>query len=163
MTPQGRRFDHAEAERLSRLDRFVVICGRYEGVDERVTEALVTDEISIGDYVLTGGELAALVVVDAAARLVAGVVGAADSVSGDSFARGLLDSPTYTRPAEFRGLTVPDVLMSGHHGEIERWRLRERLRRTLERRPDLLAGAALTAAERRELDELQLGGRHEGH
>jgi tRNA (guanine37-N1)-methyltransferase len=141
MTPQGRRFSHAEAERLSRLERFVVICGRYEGVDERVAEALVTDEISIGDYVLSGGELPALVVIDAAVRLVPGVVGDADSVDGESFVRGVLDHPHYTRPAVFRGLAVPDVLISGHHAEIERWRREEGMRRTRARRPDLLAGA----------------------
>jgi tRNA (guanine37-N1)-methyltransferase len=138
MTPQGRRFNHAEAERLSRLERIVVICGRYEGVDERVAEALVTDEISIGDYVLSGGELPALVVVDAAVRLVPGVVGDADSVDGESFVRGVLDHPHYTRPAVFRGMAVPDVLVSGHHAEIERWRRDERMRRTRARRPDLL-------------------------
>jgi tRNA (guanine37-N1)-methyltransferase len=141
MTPQGRRFSHAEAERLSRLERIVVICGRYEGVDERVAEALVTDEISIGDYVLSGGELPALVVIDAAVRLVPGVVGDADSVDGESFVRGVLDHPHYTRPAVFRGMAVPDVLISGHHAEIERWRRDERMRRTRARRPDLLAGA----------------------
>jgi tRNA (guanine37-N1)-methyltransferase len=141
MTPQGRRFSHAEAERLSRLERIIVICGRYEGVDERVAEALVTDEISIGDYVLSGGELPALVVIDAAVRLVPGVVGDADSVDGESFVRGVLDHPHYTRPAVFRGMAVPDVLISGHHAEIERWRRDERMRRTRARRPDLLAGA----------------------
>jgi len=141
MTPQGRRFSHAEAERLSRLERIIVICGRYEGVDERVAEALVTDEISIGDYVLSGGELPALVVIDAAVRLVPGVVGDADSVDGEAFVRGVLDHPHYTRPAVFRGMAVPDVLISGHHAEIERWRRDERMRRTRARRPDLLAGA----------------------
>jgi tRNA (guanine37-N1)-methyltransferase len=150
MTPQGRRFTHAEAERLSRLDRLVVICGRYEGVDERVAEALVTDELSIGDYVLTGGELPALVVVDAVVRLVPGVVGDAASVAEDSFVRGLLDCPHYTRPAVFEGRAVPDVLLSGHHAEIERWRRRQRVRRTAERRPDLIDQAALDADERRE-------------
>jgi len=154
MTPQGQRFTHAEAERLAGLERIVVICGRYEGIDERVAEALVTDEISIGDYVLTGGELPALVVLDAVARLQPGVVGDEQSVAGDSFARGMLDHPHYTRPAVFRGLAVPDVLLSGHHGEIERWRRRERLRRTLERRPDLLDEAALTLDEQRELEAL---------
>jgi tRNA (guanine37-N1)-methyltransferase len=152
MTPQGRRFTHAEAERLSRMHRVVVLCGRYEGVDERVARALVTDELSIGDYVLTGGELPALVVVDAVVRLVPGVVGDAASVAQDSFARGLLDHPHYTRPADVRGLAVPDVLLSGHHAEIGRWRCGERVRRTRERRPDLIAGARLTAEEQRELD-----------
>ena len=141
MTPQGRRFSHAEAERLSRMDRLVVICGRYEGVDERVVESCVTDELSIGDYVLTGGELPALVVIDAVARLVPGVVGDAASVEQDSFVGGLLDCPHYTRPAEWRGQPVPAVLLSGHHAEIDRWRREQRLKRTLARRPDLLADA----------------------
>jgi tRNA (guanine37-N1)-methyltransferase len=139
LTPQGRRFSQREAERFSRLGRLVLICGRYEGVDERVAETLVTDEVSIGDYVLTGGELPALVVVDAVARLVPGVVGDAASVAGDSFATGLLAPPQYTRPATWRGRAVPEVLVSGHHREIERWRREERERRTRARRPDLLA------------------------
>ena len=136
-TPQGRRFSHAEAQRLSGLERIVIICGRYEGVDERVAQSIVTDEISIGDYVLTGGELPAMVVVDAVARLVPGVVGDAASVVQDSFVDGLLDHPHYTRPAVFRGLAVPEVLVSGHHSEIARWRREQRERRTAERRPDL--------------------------
>jgi tRNA (guanine37-N1)-methyltransferase len=151
MTPQGRRFTQDEAVRLSRLPRVIVICGRYEGVDERVAEALVTDEISIGDYVLTGGELPALVVIDAVARLVPGVVGDAESVAGESFVRGRLDHPHYTRPAVFRGRAVPEVLVSGHHGEIERWRRRERVRRTMERRPDLIGAHELSDEERRDL------------
>jgi tRNA (guanine37-N1)-methyltransferase len=138
MTPQGRRFSHAEAVRLSGLERLTVICGRYEGVDERLTEAMVTDELSIGDYVLTGGELPALVVVDATVRLLPGVVGDAGSVAQDSFVEGLLDHPHYTRPAEWRGTRVPDVLLSGHHAEIDDWRRRERVRRTAERRPELM-------------------------
>jgi tRNA (guanine37-N1)-methyltransferase len=162
MTPQGRPFTQREAERFSRLSRLVLICGRYEGVDERVAETLVTDEISIGDYVLTGGELPALVVVDAVMRLVPGVVGDAASVATDSFAEGLLDHPQYTRPAVWRGRQVPDVLVSGHHREIERWRRHERVRRTQERRPDLLAGATLTAEEREGLGAAREGpGRHE--
>jgi tRNA (guanine37-N1)-methyltransferase len=152
-TPQGKRFTHADALRFSRLERLIVLCGRYEGVDERVTETFVTDEVSIGDYVLTGGELPALVVVDAVVRLVPGVVGDAVSVAEDSFVRGVLDHPHYTRPAVFRGLAVPDVLLSGHHAEIEAWRRRERVRRTMARRPDLLAAAELTADERSELDK----------
>jgi tRNA (guanine37-N1)-methyltransferase len=164
MTPQGRRFTHAEAERLSRLDRIVLLCGRYEGIDERVTTSVVTDELSIGDYVLTGGEFAALVVIDAVLRLVPGVVGDAGSVESDSFVRGLLDHPHYTRPAVCRGQAVPDVLVSGNHGEIERWRRHERLRRTMERRPDLIDRATLTADERRELEAIRqrLEGDHEG-
>jgi tRNA (guanine37-N1)-methyltransferase len=155
VTPQGRTLTHALAEDLSRMERIVLLCGRYEGVDERVTEMMVTHEVSIGDYVLTGGELPALVVLDAVTRLVPGVVGDAASVEADSFARGLLDHPHYTRPAVFRGRAVPDVLVSGHHGAIERWRRTERVRRTLERRPDLLETARLSDDERRELDELR--------
>jgi tRNA (guanine37-N1)-methyltransferase len=154
MTPQGRRFSHEEAVRISRLERLVVICGRYEGVDERVAAALVTEEISIGDYVLSGGELPALVVIDAVARLQPGVVGDDHSVAEDSFVRGVLDHPHYTRPAMFRGMGVPDVLVSGHHAEIERWRRRARVRRTWERRPELLQDASLTVEEQDELDAL---------
>jgi tRNA (guanine37-N1)-methyltransferase len=154
-TPDGRRFSHGEAERLSRLSHVAVLCGRYEGVDERVRAHLATEELSIGDYVLTGGELAALVIVDAVARLRPGVVGDEASVARDSFASGLLDFPQYTRPADCRGLEVPPVLLSGHHAEIARWRRREALRRTLERRPDLLATASLDDEERRVLEELK--------
>lgn len=154
-SPDGRRFSHADAVRLSGLGHFVVLCGRYEGVDERVRAHLATEEISIGDYVLSGGELAALVIVDAVARLIPGVVGDEASVARDTFARGLLDFPQFTRPADFRGLTVPAVLLSGHHAEIETWRRREALRRTLERRPELLSDpTALTPDDRRVLDEL---------
>jgi len=145
-SPQGRRFDHREAQRLSRLGRVIVLCGRYEGIDERVREGLATEELSIGDFVLTGGELAALVIVDAVARLCPGVVGDDQSVAEDSFVRGLLDFPHYTRPADFRSMAVPPVLLSGHHAEIARWRRREALRRTLMRRPDLLEGATMTNA-----------------
>ncbi len=137
-SPDGERLSHAVAERLSRMEHLIVLCGRYEGVDERVRAHLATDTISIGDYVLSGGELPALVIVDAVARLVPGVVGDEASVTGDTFARGLLDFPQYTRPAEFRGYAVPQVLLSGHHGEIEKWRRRQALERTIERRPDLL-------------------------
>jgi tRNA (guanine37-N1)-methyltransferase len=154
MTPQGVPFTHRDAERWSRLDRLVMICGRYEGIDERVTEALVTDEVSIGDYVLTGGELPALVVLDAMARFVPGVVGDAASVTGDSFVRGLLDHPHYTRPARFRDREVPEVLLSGHHAEIERWRACERVKRTLARRPDMIDRAVCSDEERRELERL---------
>jgi tRNA (guanine37-N1)-methyltransferase len=139
-SPQGRTLTQADAARLAALEHVVVLCGRYEGVDERVREHVATDEISIGDYVLSGGELAAMVIIDVVSRLIPGVVGDERSVDEDSFARGLLDHPHYTRPAEFRGWTVPDVLLSGHHGEIERWRRNEALRRTLERRPELLSG-----------------------
>jgi tRNA (guanine37-N1)-methyltransferase len=155
MSPQGRLLSHRTAERLSRCGRLVVLCGRYEGVDERVVEGLVTDEISIGDYVLTGGELPALVLVDAVVRLVPGVVGDAASLETESFARPWLDHPHYTRPASFRGRDVPDVLLSGNHAEIDRWRHRERLRRTEARRPDLIDHAALTDEERRELEMMR--------
>jgi len=154
-TPQGRRLTHAVALELSREAHVVLLCGRYEGVDERVGDALATDEISIGDYVLSGGELAAMVIVDAVARQVPGVVGDARSVDEDSFSDHRLDHPHYTRPAEFEGWRVPDVLLSGHHAEIARWRLRESLRRTLERRPDLLASSDLDERERAMLDELK--------
>jgi tRNA (guanine37-N1)-methyltransferase len=137
-SPDGERLTHAVAERLSRLEHVVILCGRYEGVDERVRQHLATETISIGDYVLSGGELPALVIVDAVARLVPGVVGDEASVSGDTFASGLLDFPQYTRPAEFRGYAVPQVLLSGHHAEIDKWRRRQALERTRERRPDLL-------------------------
>ncbi len=153
-TPDGRRFTHAEAQRLSALGHIVVLCGRYEGVDDRVRQTLATEEISIGDYVLSGGELPALVIVDAVARLVPGVVGDEDSVARDTFARGTLDFPQFTRPAEFAGMPVPPVLLSGHHAEIERWRRREALARTLDRRPDLLNGAQLDEEDRRLLHDL---------
>jgi tRNA (guanine37-N1)-methyltransferase len=147
-SPQGRRFTQAEAVRLSGLNRVVVLCGRYEGVDERVHDLLSPEELSIGDYVLSGGELAALVVVDAVVRLIPGAVGDEQSVELDSFSRGLLDYPHYTRPAEFRGIRVPDVLLSGHHAEIGRWRKRQAVARTLARRPDLLPQAELDDEER---------------
>ena len=153
-SPQGRLFTQAEAVRLSRLSHVVLLCGRYEGVDERVREAVCTDELSIGDYVLTGGELPALVVLDAVARLVPGVVGDEQSVEADSFVRGLLDHPHYTRPAEYAGRRVPEVLLSGHHGEIRRWRKRAALERTLNRRPELVSGASLDDEEQRLLQEL---------
>lgn len=161
MSPQGRPFSHREALRLSRLRRVVLLCGRYEGIDERVRDLVATEEISIGDYVLTGGELAAAVVVDAAARFVPGVVGDARSVVDDSFVRGVFDHPHFTRPAAVASLTAPDVLLSGHHGEIRRWRRREALKRTLARRPDLLDAAALDGEDRAILDELRSGVREE--
>ena len=138
-SPDGERLTHQVAERLSALDHVVILCGRYEGVDERVREHLATETISIGDYVVSGGELPALVILDAVARLVPGVVGDEASVAGDTFARdGLLDFPQYTRPAEFRGLAVPPVLLSGHHAEIEKWRRQQAIARTRRHRPDLL-------------------------
>src|SRR5687768_4486198 len=154
-SPDGARFTHADAARLSALGHVVILCGRYEGVDERVRLGLATEELSIGDYVVSGGELPALVMADAVARFVPGVVGDESSVARDTFARGLLDFAQYTRPAEFRGLTVPQVLLSGHHAEIERWRRREALKRTLERRPDLLGDlAGLDPDDRTMLQEL---------
>jgi tRNA (guanine37-N1)-methyltransferase len=158
LSPQGRTFDQAAAMRLSRLGHLVLLCGRYEGIDERVGEMVAAEELSIGDYVLSGGELAALVVVDAVSRLVPGVVGDLQSVEEDSFARGLLDYPHYTRPAEFGGRSVPPVLLSGHHGDVRRWRRKAALARTLERRPDLLAEAVLDDEDRALLDEIRRGG-----
>jgi tRNA (guanine37-N1)-methyltransferase len=153
-SPQGRRFTQREAARLAGLRRVVLLCGRYEGVDDRVRSALATEELSIGDYVLSGGELAALVIVDAVVRLLPGAVGDEASVDVDSFTRGLLDYPHYTRPAEFRGLRVPGVLLSGNHAEIRRWRRREALARTLALRPDLLPSAELDDEEREMLRAL---------
>ena len=152
--PQGRRFTHDAAVVWSRAGHIVLLCGRYEGIDERVVEGLATDEVSIGDYVLSGGELPALVIVDAVARLVPGVVGDEASVARDSFARGTLDFPQFTRPAVFEGLDVPPVLLSGHHAAIATWRRREALARTLDRRPDLLNDAELDEDDRRLLQDL---------
>jgi tRNA (guanine37-N1)-methyltransferase len=153
-SPDGATLTQSVAGRLRQLEHIVILCGRYEGVDERVRQHLATEEISIGDYVLSGGELPALVIVDTVARLVPGVVGDEQSVARDTFARGLLDFPQYTRPAEFAGYAVPQVLLSGHHAAIERWRRREALARTLERRPDLLANAELDPEDRAILSEL---------
>ncbi len=146
LTPSGRRFEQSLALELSAGAGFSLLCGRYEGVDQRVADALCDDELSIGDFVLAGGEAAALVVIEAVIRLVPGVVGNDASPAADSFADGLLEEPQYTRPAEFRGLGVPEVLRSGDHARIERWRRAASLRRTLARRPELLA-RALTAEE----------------
>ena len=143
MSPAGQLFDQDTAKSLAAEERLIFICGRYKGVDERVREALVTDEISIGDYVLSGGELAALVVIEALVRLIPGVLGDEDSARGDSFYEGILDHPHYTRPAVFEGMEVPPILISGHHEQIRRWRRREALRRTRKRRPDLLRKVAL--------------------
>jgi tRNA (guanine37-N1)-methyltransferase len=155
LSPQGRMFSQAEAERFAaECSRMILICGRYEGVDERVVEHLVTDEISIGDYVLTGGEIPAMVVVDAVTRLLPEALGSETSAVHDSFSEGLLDCPHYTRPAEFRGWRVPDVLISGHHGEVAKWRRRAALLKTLKMRPELLAKAELNDEERRWLDEV---------
>lgn len=153
LTPQGERFCQKMAEELSRHPQLILICGHYEGVDERVRAHLVNREISIGDYILTGGELSAMVLVDAVSRLVPGVLGNCDSAALDSFSMGVLEYPHYTRPAEYRGWEVPEVLLSGNHREIEAWRRRESLIRTRNRRPDLLAGAVLTEQEKRWLAE----------
>ncbi|HWP34272.1 MAG TPA: tRNA (guanosine(37)-N1)-methyltransferase TrmD [Thermodesulfobacteriota bacterium] len=147
LSPAGARFDQAAARRLAALPWLILVCGRYEGVDARVRH-FVDEELSIGDYVLTGGELPAMVVVDAVTRLLPGALGEPASTAEESFAAGLLEYPQFTRPREFRGLAVPDVLLSGHHAEIARWRRREALRLTAERRPDLLARAELTAEDR---------------
>lgn len=155
-SPQGERLTDALAQNLAREPHLIILCGHYEGIDERVPEGLATDEISIGDYVLTGGELPAMVIVEAVARFLPGVVGDAASVAADSFAEGLLDSPHYTRPPEFRGMMVPAVLLSGNHEAIRRWRRAQRLRRTIDRRPDLLKREALSDDDRRLLDEADL-------
>ena len=138
LTPQGRVFNQAVAEELAEQDDILLICGRYEGFDERIRQHLATDELSIGDYVLAGGEVAAMVVIEAVSRLVPGVVGSPESPANDSFTTGLLQHPLYTRPARFRDMEVPEVLLSGHHAEVAQWQRREALRRTYERRPDLL-------------------------
>jgi tRNA (guanine37-N1)-methyltransferase len=153
LSPQGRVLSQAVAAELAEAKRLVLICGRYEGVDERVVEMLVTDEISIGDYVLSGGEPAAVVLVDAIVRLLPGALGSETSASNDSFSDGLLDFPHYTRPPEFRGRRVPEVLLGGNHAEIARWRRQRALRKTQRNRPDLLTRAALTDAERAWLAE----------
>ncbi len=149
----GRRFDQAMAAELAGGQGFSLICGRYEGVDQRVADHLCDGEVSVGDFVLAGGEAAALVVIEAVARLLPGVMGNEASATEESFAGGLLEYPQYTRPAEFGGWAVPEVLRSGDHARIDRWRRAEALRRTLERRPDLLGGRELTVAERTLLDE----------
>lgn len=158
LSPQGRTFTHESAVRLSGLEHIVLLCGRYQGVDERVRGQVATEEISIGDYVLSGGELAAAVVIDAVSRQVPGVVGNSESVATDSFVRRMLDGPTYTRPASLNGQEVPEVLVSGDHAEIRRWRKREAVKRTLRRRPDLLRRARLDDEEQECLRELQTQG-----
>jgi tRNA (guanine37-N1)-methyltransferase len=152
-SPQGARFTQAAAERLSRLPHLLLLCGRYEGIDERV-RSRIDEELSIGDYVLSGGELPALVILDAVARLLPGVVGDEQSIEDESFNRGLLDFPHYTRPSAVGDLHVPDVLLSGNHAEIRRWRKRQALSRTLDRRPELLMSAALDDEEREILQSL---------
>lgn len=158
MDPQGRRFDQRCAEELAEEDHLILICGRYEGFDERI-RAIATDELSIGDYVLMGGEVAALVVVEAVARLIPGVLGDLESSVAESHSSGLLEGPQYTRPVEFEGMRVPEILTSGNHGAIARWRREQALRRTFERRPDLLETADLTPEERRLVESWRTGQR----
>jgi len=148
LTPQGRLFNQQIAAEIAGYEEFILICGHYEGVDERVREHLATDEISIGDYVLSGGELAAMVVVDAAVRQIPGVLGSDESAGDDSHATGLLEYPQYTRPQDFRGWEVPEVLLSGNPAEVARWRREQSLRRTAKRRPDLLERAIVSEKER---------------
>ncbi|WP_188693368.1 tRNA (guanosine(37)-N1)-methyltransferase TrmD [Pullulanibacillus camelliae] len=155
MTPQGERFDHQKAVELSKEEHLIFICGHYEGYDERIREHLVTDELSIGDYVLTGGELPAMVMIDSVVRLLPGVLGNEASPIADSFSNGLLEHPQYTRPADFRGMKVPEVLLSGHHKNIEAWRHKESLRRTFERRPDLLENYPLSEQEKQWINDWQ--------
>jgi tRNA (guanine37-N1)-methyltransferase len=153
LTPQGRVFDQTLAHELASQSKLALICGRYEGVDERIRRHLATDEISVGDYVLTGGELPALIVIDAVARLIPGVLGDHLAANQDSHANGLLEHPHYTRPADFRGMKVPDVLLSGDHARIAAWRRMNSLQRTAERRPDLLSQATLSDDERQFLEQ----------
>jgi len=155
LSPQGERFHQGLAKSLSEHKHWILICGRYEGLDERVRMAVVDREISIGDYVLTGGEIPALVFIDAVSRYLTGFLGCEQSVEDDSFSRGLLEYPQYTRPPVFRGMAVPEVLLSGHHAQIERWRRRESLRRTFLRRPDLLEKAQLSEEDLAFLTELK--------
>jgi len=154
MSPQGAVFNHEKAIALSQLPRMILLCGHYEGFDERIRDLVVTEELSIGDYVLTGGELAAMVVIDAVIRQIPGVLGAEGGADRDSHADGLLEGAHYTRPAEFRGLGVPDILKSGNHGAVDKWRREQAIRRTWHNRPDLLRTADLTEEERYFLAEL---------
>ena len=163
LSPQGRRFDFRLARELARLPQIILICGRYEGVDERVIQYLITDEISIGDYILTGGEPAAVVVVDAVSRLIPQVVGKPESVKYDSFFDGLLDYPQYTRPRNLRGMKVPEVLFSGKHEKIAQWRRRKSLEKTCKKRPDLLGERELNEEERKILDEIMKGKENESN
>lgn len=156
MTPQGESLNQKIATELSQEKQVIIICGRYEGVDERIREHLVDREISIGDYILTGGELAALVLIDTVSRLIPDVLGNPESISSESFSENLLEYPQYTRPARYKGWPVPDVLQSGNHSEIEQWRRRESLKRTYKRRPDLLAKIKLSAEDKKLLDKIIL-------
>ena len=156
LTPQGRVFNQRVAEELALHERIALLCGRYEGVDERIREHLVTDEISVGDYVLTGGELPALILIDAISRLLPGVLGDPTGAEDDSHSMGLLEYPHYTRPPEFRGWKVPDVLLSGDHGKIEKWRREQALLRTLKKRPDMIEKAELSEQDRKFVECLKL-------
>ncbi len=158
LSPQGRRLDEGAVRTLAGHDDLVLLCGRYEGVDERVRRLVVDEELSIGDFVLSGGELPAMVVIEALSRQIPGVVGLADSVENDSFRHGLLDHPHYTRPRSFEGLDVPEVLLSGDHAAVDRWRRREALRATWRKRPDLLADAELGDDDRAFLERLERDG-----
>lgn len=155
MCPQGERYNQQKAEELAAEEHLIFICGHYEGYDERIREHLVTDEISIGDYVLTGGELGALVVVDSVVRLLPDVLGNETSAKEDSFSTGLLEHPQYTRPADFRGMKVPNVLLEGHHAKIDEWRMKQSLKRTYERRPDLLEEVRLDEEAAKLLKEIK--------
>lgn len=155
LCPQGERYTQKKAEELAKEEHLLFICGHYEGYDERIREHLVTDEISIGDFVLTGGELGAMVVIDSVVRLLPGVLGNEESPVQDSFSTGLLEHPHYTRPAEFRGMKVPDVLLSGNHKLIDEWRRKQSLKRTYERRPDLLQSFNLTDQDKKWLEEIK--------
>jgi tRNA (guanine37-N1)-methyltransferase len=155
LTPQGRVFTQRAAEEFSRHERIALLCGRYEGVDERIREHLVTDELSIGDYVLTGGELPALLVIDAVSRLIPGVLGDPTGAEDDSHSMGLLEYPHYTKPAEFRGWKVPEILLSGDHGKIEKWRREQALIRTFRKRPDMLEKAELSEKDKKFIEGLK--------
>lgn len=155
LCPQGERYTQKKAEEFAQEEELILLCGHYEGYDERIREYLVTDEISIGDYVLTGGEIAAMTIVDSVVRLLPGVLGQEASHVNDSFSTGLLEHPHYTRPADFRGMKVPDILLSGHHANIEKWRAQQSLKRTFLRRPDLLENYPLTAEQRAYLATLK--------
>ncbi len=156
MTPQGETFNQKIAAQLAEKKQIIIICGRYEGVDERIREHLVDREISIGDYILTGGDLAALVLIDAVSRLIPDVLGNPESTLGESFSHNLLEYPQYTRPAEYKGWMVPDVLLSGNHAQIELWHRRESLKRTYQRRPDLLKKIKLSAEDKKNLEKIKL-------
>lgn len=162
MCPQGESFTQKKAEELAREDHLIFVCGHYEGYDERIREHLITDELSIGDYVLTGGELPAMVIIDSVARLLPGVLGNESSAVTDSFSTGLLEYPHYTRPVQFRGWEVPDILLSGHHANIEKWRKRMAIERTWRKRPDLLEHYPLSKEEQKWLKEIRDAGESSG-